>query len=283
MNLENLEITKDLSWFVGFFKGDGYITYGRVAVDTITPEFAEKICEMFSLLTEEKIKVEVYGNTKKFENFLPNNFLQYPSRSPNRSDYVKIRIDSVDFSKDFNQSLENFVNRINEFENEIQLKFVQGFFDAEATVQPNCEIIIDLSKENRYLLELVSNILKNHGILTELKDYKYKLRLRILGGTKRILNITRFQQLINFISTIKQKKLIEILRIYSLPTDKRMREELINEILEVLNKEKKIELWELMIRLDTKYDNLKRCINHLVKENKIKKEKFRKSVIIKLR
>lgn len=280
MNLETLKPTEDLAWLMGFFKGDGYIIYGRTGIDTITPEFAEKIYQIFSLITKEEIKFEVYGNSEKFKNFLPTDFLQYPSRNPNWSDYVKIRIDSVEFSKTFNKILEDFVNKTNTFDKEIQLKFVQGFFDAEATVTPNCEITIDLSKENGYILELISNILLKFNILTKLKEHKSKVTLRVLGGTNLLSNAIKFQRLVNFVSLAKQRKLSEVVRIYSLHKEERTRENLINEILNILKKEKEIELWELMTRLNVKYDKLKRCINQLVKENKVKKQKFRKSVII---
>jgi len=56
-----------LFWFVGFFIGDGYSTYGRIGIDTTTPKFADAIVRQLTLLTLKPIKFEVYGDHQKFQ------------------------------------------------------------------------------------------------------------------------------------------------------------------------------------------------------------------------
>ncbi len=152
-NPESLD-QKDLAYLIGFFRGDGYFTYGRIGIDTISPDVANKLVEILSDLSSKKIKIEVYGNPEKFSQILQNDSLQYPKRNSKHSDYVKIRIDSVEFSNAFKTILTEFEKNMRQLAPEIICKYIQGFFDAEAYVSPQGTIEIDMCRTNEKSIEL---------------------------------------------------------------------------------------------------------------------------------
>lgn len=140
-----MESDDEFPWFVGFFKGEGYATYGRIAVDTITPEFASKLMRILSGLSKKEVKTEVYGDISKF---VLNAHLTHPRKTLNASDSIKLKADSVIDCECIQQKITTFLESINTASPDAKRKFLQGFFDAEATVSPAGTIEVDLSKKN---------------------------------------------------------------------------------------------------------------------------------------
>lgn len=269
-----------MPWLVGFFIGDGYFTYGRVGVDTITPEFAEKVFKKFKELTNSEIKVEVYGNPEIFKNFLPTDYLQYPKRKANHSDYVKIKIDSVQFASEFKLNIQNFLEKLENFDTKTKATFLQGFFDAEATVSPDSTIQIDLKKSSLKILEGVSKILKEVDIKNTIKEYKSKVRLTVVGGTKNIINLLKFKEKIGFSSPTKNRELSTMIEIYKKVRETRTKEEISKLLLNELKTRNQAEIKELMSLLGVKYDTLKRVIKILVSKKLLVKRKTGKKVLV---
>ncbi len=139
-------MSQNTAWFVGMLCGDGYISYGRVAFDTTSQQISKNLLKVLKTLTiNENIKFEVYGNPEKFKIYKTP--LVYGLKSQNSSDTLKIKIDSVKFSKTILQLKEKFLSDIDDMSVKEQISFLKGFFDAEATVSPDCTIQIDLSKK----------------------------------------------------------------------------------------------------------------------------------------
>ena len=272
----------NLAYLIGFFKGDGYFTYGRVGVDTISPDVANKLVEIFSKLSEKKIKIEVYGNPERFLQILQKDSLIYPKRNAKHSDYVKIRIDSVEFANKFKNIISEFETSINEANFDAICKYLQGFFDAEAYVSPQGTIEIDLCKDNEKLLINISKLLDKVSVKNKVTSYKSKIRLVVLGGTKNISNIIKFKNKIDFYLSIKNQELKDVIEIYSKSKDHRNSLEISQLILSIVKKEKSIELKNLMKNLNLKYQTMLRCVNVLIKENKLQKIKKQKRIFLEL-
>jgi predicted transcriptional regulator len=271
---------KDLGWLIGIICGDGYIGYGRVALDTTSHRIAERTINILRKLTNSEIKLEVYGDCANFEKILSENFLHYGKKSNNSSTTLKIRIDSVKFSKEILKLkkiyLKNILNRqLNE-----KIGFLQGVFDSEGTISPDCTIQIDMSKRNLNLLKICSAILNELQIKHTLKEYKSKIRLKILGGTKNLFNVEKFCYTIGF-SSEKQNELEEIIKIYKLPRETRSKSEVKKLILNLLRENKEIELKKLMFMLNVKYDFIKELLNELSEKSVVKKFRKGKRVFIK--
>ncbi len=271
---------EDLSYLIGFFKGDGYFTYGRIGVDTISPDIANRLVEILSELSEKKIKIEVYGNPEKFLKILQKDSLFYPKRNDKHSDYVKIRIDSVEFSNKFKNILNEFENNTNQADPCIICNYLQGFFDAEAYVSPQGTVEIDLCKESISLLTHISKLLEIVGIKNSIKIQKSKIRLVILGGTKNISNIVEFRNKVGFYMATKSEGLENIISIYSKSRDMRTYSEIRKLILDFIEYGKLIELKDIMKIVDIKYEKLLRSLNKLIRERKLQKTRSGKRVFI---
>lgn len=250
---------KNLAWFLGFSVGDGYTTYGRFAIDTITPEICDLIVKQITKLTDKEIKAEIYGNKSKFPVKLKSTI--YKKKTPIHSDHIKIKVDSNAFAKEMGNQTKLFIKNVENLPEKIACNFLQGFFDAEATVSPQGTVEIDLSTKNQKLADLVSKVLSNLGIKNKIQNYKSRIRVTVSGRTKEVNNLKKFQKLVGFKIPKKKTELENMVKIYSLPIEKRSKEEIIKNILDLLRNQKHIELKICMQTLNLKYENLRRCIN----------------------
>jgi len=271
-------------WFIGFFIGDGYTTYGRVGIDTTTPKFAEVIVDQLTQLTDKPVKFEIYGDHKKFRAILTRSFLHYPKKREDWSDYVKIRIDSENFRRKFSQFIQKTYEKIEELPKEYQLKFLQGFFDAEGTVSPDGTVQVDLAKDNfnLKLAKKISTLLSRFKIKNKLREKRRRISLIIEGRSAHITNLELFQELIGFSSPIKRRDLEIVIDVYSSSKDNRPHFWVEREILKVLQSRSSIELKELMWILRIKYDKLKVCLNRLMRKKLVRKVVLHKRVWLEL-
>jgi hypothetical protein len=271
---------RDLGWLIGIICGDGYIGYGRVALDTTSPRIAKRMIDIWKEVTNSKIKLEVYGEHTNFRNILSEDFLHYRKKSENCSPTVKIRIDSVDISKRISNLKNNFLCNISNRQQEEKIGFLQGIFDSEGTVSPDCTVQIDMSKQNFSLLRICSKLLEELQIKHTLKEFKSKIRLKVIGGTKNISNIEKFSSIVGF-SSEKQEELEEIIKIYKHPRESRNKFQVRRLLLKLLRERKEVELKNLMSLLSVKYDFIKKLINELSGENIVEKVRKGKRVFIR--
>jgi predicted transcriptional regulator len=98
---------------------------------------------------------------------------------------------------------------------------------------------------------------------------------------KNLSNIEKFCYTVGF-SSEKQNELEEIIKIYKLPRETRSKLEVKKLILNLLRKNREIELKKLMFMLNVKYDFIKELLNELSKEDMVKKFIKGKRVFIKI-
>jgi len=266
---------QDLSWFIGFFVGDGYTTRGRIGIDTTSPDAASKILSILQNLSD-KVKVEIYGNPEIFSN-LTKNALFYPRRKSHHSDYVKIRIDDTKFQKEFVEFKEKYIKNVSY---DLIGDFLMGFFDAEATVSPVGQIEIDLAKESKILTELIGSLLTKLEIKHKIKEHKSRIRLEVLGTSRNIQNLIKFQKYINFYDRRKKAELKNMIRIYSISRNKPA--DIKYSILTYIKENPSAELKTLMTVLNVKYDFLNNSLNSLIKNGKIEKFELKKRKCFKI-
>ena len=267
---------QDLSWFIGFFVGDGYATRGRIGIDTTSPDNARRIIKILRQLSE-KVKVEVYGSPDKFSSLLPNNYLLYQKKKVQHSDHIKIRIDDTKFQKTFLGVKENYIQRIPV---ELVGDFLQGFFDAEATVSPIGQIEIDLSKSNKPIMQLIGKLLSELEVEHKIKEHKSRLRLEISGTSRNVPNLMKFQEFVNFYDGRKRAELENMIQIYSNPRNNG--QEIESQVLAYIKENPSTDLKTLMMVLKIKYDFLRRSINLLIKDGKIEKFELNKRRCFKI-
>lgn len=143
MNLKIQQINKqDLFWFIGYFVGDGYVTTGRIGMDTTSSDIANRALAILQKMND-KVKIKIYGEPKTFSS-LPVTNLLYSKKKPTHSDHVKIRIDDTDFMRSFVELKDMYISNVSD---NLIGDFLQGFFDAEATVSPIGQIEVDMSKK----------------------------------------------------------------------------------------------------------------------------------------
>lgn len=277
MNSKIQQINKqDLSWFIGFFVGDGYTTKGRVGIDTTSPDNANRILKVLRQISE-KVKVEVYGSPNKFHDLLPNNYLLYQKKKAQHSDHIKIRIDDTKFQRAFLEFKEKYVDNI---PFDLIGDFLQGFFDAEATVSPIGQIEIDLSKDNKPIMQLIGKLLPELEIKHKIKEHKSRLRLEISGTSKNVPNLMKFQKSINFYDSRKREELDNMIQVYSNPINDG--QEIEFHVLAYIKENPSADLKTLMTTLNVRYDFLRRSINSLMKDGKIEKFELNKRRCFKI-
>lgn len=270
----------DFAWFAGFFKGDGSITYGRVAVDTTTPAFAKRLVANLSRLTSKEVKFEVYGSAKNFSDSLSKNFLHYPQKSANASDCVKIKVDSVGFARSLKQTVDGFLAEIDGKDVQMKSDFLQGFFDAEGSVSVDGTVQIDLCKSNGNLLTQVSVLLADLGIEHKILESERKVRLIVLGRRGKVQNLEKFRVMVNFSAAPKNQELDAIIEIYSRPKDGRSRKEISEALEKILSQQTIVGMKSLMTLLKVKYRTLNRIVNRLAEEKTLKRVSIHKRVFI---
>ncbi len=267
---------QDLSWFIGFFVGDGYTTRGRVGIDTTSPDNAKRILDVLQQLSE-KVKIEVYGSPYKFNNILPTNYLLYSKKKIQHSDHIKIRIDDTKFQKTFLEIKEKYIQNI---PNELIGDFLQGFFDAEATVSPVGQVEIDLSKDNKPIMELIRKLLTELEIKHNIKEHKSRLRLEIHGTSKNISNLIKFQKSIDFYDRRKRAELEKMIRVYSNPVNDG--QEIKSQVFAYIKENPSADLKTIMMTLNVKYDFLRRSVNSLINDGEIEKFELNKRRCFKI-
>jgi predicted transcriptional regulator len=137
-----------------------------------------------------------------------------------------------------------------------------------------------MSKQNFSLLRICSKLLEEFQIKHTLKEFKSKIRLKVIGDTKNISNIEKFSSIIGF-SSEKQEELEEIIRIYKHPRESRNKFQVRRLLLNLLREREEVELKNLMSLLSLKYDFIKKLINELSGENIIEKVRKGKRVFIR--
>jgi len=111
---EKTKRNENLAWFLGVSIGDGYTTYGRYGVDTTTPEIINLLIGNLAKLTKKSIKAEIYGNPDKFnlKGVIP---LYYQKRKEIHSNHIKIKVDSVEFSREMSKLHNEVLENVNNF------------------------------------------------------------------------------------------------------------------------------------------------------------------------
>jgi hypothetical protein len=277
--LQNIKVDNELAWFFGFSTGDGYITYGRYGVDTITSEIVKLLINNLMKITTVPIKTEIYGNPEKFK-LSDIKTLHYQKRKSIHSEHIKIKVDNVEFARKMQKLQKEIIENINNFPKETICNFLQGFFDAEATVSPSGIVEIDLSLENQKITELISKLLNTLGIENKFFVYPSKTRITIPGGTKKINNLKSFREYVGFRITKKKIELNDMISIYSLQIDNRARQEISELLLNLLQKHKHLEFKKCMKELSVKWKTLKRCANTLSDSGRISQFQKRKRVCL---
>ena len=271
----------DLAYLFGFYIGDGYFTYGRTGFDTISPQIAVKLSEILTKISPKQPAVEVYGNPEKFSGVIGRK-LFYKKRSAKHSDYVKVRIDSVKFSEQLSENISDFLSKLDDKSEKEIRAFARGFCDAEASVSPDATVQIDMAKENLKTLKLAKKVFGRLGIGSQLKMLAKKCRLIVSGTSKNLDNLIKFRNKVNFYIPEKRRVLEISLKIYGQPRDKRTPDTLSKDVIKVLSSQNKCDIFNLMLKTNSKYTNLRRSLNILKNRKAINKIFNGQKVLVEL-
>jgi len=161
---EEIKLDKNLLWLIGFWRGDSDNSERRIGVCNIEESIARKSFEVFAnLIGQEHVS---------FEAELPQNFkgkiICNKTRIRKQRKHVcyTIRVYSTLFKSLFLNLVSKIEKNLYEFPNELQLAYVSGFIDAEASVHKKKGIRIyqKYSKNGEGILMRVKKLLTQNNL-----------------------------------------------------------------------------------------------------------------------
>lgn len=185
------DLNEDLSWFIGYFVGDGNITKSGICLTTGDEELARKISEIvsssFGLSARVKWDATDVGGRWRVVVHSRELLRWLESVGINLED--KARTKKIPFQ--ILRSPKNVVSA-----------FLRGYFDADAYAGPEG---VRLSSSSEELIRTVQIILLNYGILSRQRKHLYDiLQLEITGASVEL-----YENEIGFSSERKRRALRE--------------------------------------------------------------------------
>jgi DNA-binding phage protein len=208
-----IEIDEDFMWFIGIWEGDNADNSNSLGIGSTDLGIIRRALGLLKrLVGEDKISVrlEFPSSVKITQTTIDKivkgmdiqNYKSLTSTAKKRRKklFIEVKVYSVALKKTFLQVKEIAENKLLEMSHEIKKAFLQGFFDAEGTINIKKGIAVYWQKDTpkgRKNLELARRILTSLGIASsKIKTHSKKrniLRLDVLKGRKgeNILNFIK--------------------------------------------------------------------------------------------
>jgi hypothetical protein len=210
-------IDKEFMWFLGLWEGDNndneyYLGIGNTSLPIIRRalEFLNKF------LGKEEIFVYIeipQNNSKESTKIIESQLIEYcksilTRKTQRKKTFITVKVYSVTLKEIFLRLREIVIEKIYELNNEMKASYVQGFFDAEGSVNLSNKIAEFYQKNTGISkLLLIKDLLNQLGIktskiYTHSKNRQDMLLFQVLRG-KNKENIKKFIEIIS--SNVKSK------------------------------------------------------------------------------
>lgn len=213
---EKIKLDKNLFWLIGFWRGDSDNSERRIGVCNIEESIARKSFEVFAnLIGQENVS---------FEAELPQNFKgkiicnKTRIRKQRKQVCYTIRVYSVLFKALFLNLISKIEKNLDEFTSELQLAYVSGFIDAEASVHNKKGIrIYQNSNNGEEILNRMRKMLVKNGIKASKLRHEHDDLCLTLNPGKNNENLRKFVSVSYLHSERKLEKISVLLFPHSRP------------------------------------------------------------------
>jgi hypothetical protein len=265
-------------WLCGIIVGDGYFDDRHVDIYNSSASVLRKVVKALKTfgLPERRLRVDIYGDPnnqavktleKKWKKILKlQNIKVIENNSPWKSNSEKLRIRIA--SKKLASFIRNAFEQFKRLNNKQKKNFIQGLFDAEASVdfkgyvefkQKDC-------KKGKRIIQMIYKEINSLGIsTTQLRIKKDKEKRNLYFCVK---DLEKYNRVIGFSCEEKLGKLKRLIKI-----KKENRKVTENLLLEAIGREKKT-LEELILQLQAPYHRIRRILINLSLEGKIDTQKI---------
>lgn len=212
---------QEIAWLLGVMEGDKAGGKNRVGLSNENKEIIKRFIGILIRpnISKEKIKLKIQVtegdkvNKKKFSEEFGiklENITVSESEIPRKAPVIQAMINSKLWFCIFQKLRYIALNEL--IANGVSLKFIQGFYDAEGSVNVN-KMTVELKQKNsnngRKLINFINEKLKSLNIRASINgpNCEDMLIIRLAGGKRNVENLKRFSNLIGFSSTEKSNKL----------------------------------------------------------------------------
>lgn len=224
-----LSVNEDLMWFLGLWEGDNADNKNRLGIGNTDLKIVKRATKFLkSWVSENEISVvlEFPQEIKITEqeklsvlqkiNIENARFVNCKNKKGRKKLFIVIKVDSTPIKNLFLRIREIVINKMKNFEENVICEFIQGFFDAEGSVNKIKKTASFWQKGNKIgfeRLNLVKDLLESLDIQTSKIAIQNTKRdifgLNVKRG-KNCTNIRKFSLFINSTSEIKKQKLMSL-------------------------------------------------------------------------